>query len=227
LLGTVEEVGKEVKSPGRRKYHSPLRADQALQTRARISDAAFRLFAEHGYAATTIAAVAAEADVSQETVYLSFGDKRGLLEGVIERAIVPEEDPGAQEAEWRRAIVELPTASERLARMVAYSCETLARTRQIHAVIRGAADKEPFASELRRRLLQERLSNQTARIRHSLRDDLRPGLSAKAAGERYCALASPELYSLLTVDLGWAPEEHRRWLTQLLEAELLDVTAAA
>jgi AcrR family transcriptional regulator len=214
-------LGKEVKNPGRRKYHSPLRADQARQTRARISDAALRLFAERGYAATTIAAVAAEADVSQESVYLSFRDKRGLLEGVIGRAIVPEDDPGAQEAEWRRAIVELPDAAERLSRMVAYSCETLARTRQIHAVIRGAADKEPFAFELRRRLLQERLSNQTGRIRHSLRDDLRPGLSVRAAGERYCALASPELYYLLTVDLGWAPEEHRLWLTQLLEAELL------
>ena len=105
--------------------------------------------------------------------------------------------------------------------MVAYSCETLARTRQIHAVIRSAADTEPFAFELRRRLLQERLSNQTGRIRHCLRSDLRPGLSAKAAGERYCALASPELYYLLTVDLDWTPEAHRKWLTQLLEAELL------
>jgi AcrR family transcriptional regulator len=220
-------VGKEVKRPGRRKYHSPLRADQARQTRARISDAAFELFAERGYGATTIAAVAVEADVSQETVYLTFGDKRGLLEGVIGRAIAPAEDPGAQEEEWRRAILELPSAAKRLARMVAYSCETLARTRQIHAVIRGAADKEPFAFELRRRLLEERLSNQTGRIRHCLRGDLRPGLSARAAGERYCALASPELYYLLTVDLDWTPEEHRRWLTRLLETELLGVAAAA
>jgi hypothetical protein len=107
--------------------------------------------------------------------------------------------------------------------MVAYSCETLARTCQIHAVIRGAADKEPFAFELRHRLLEERLSNQTGRIRHGLGDDLRPGMLAKAAGERYCALASPELYYLLTVDLDWTPEEHQRWLTQLLESELLRV----
>jgi AcrR family transcriptional regulator len=171
--------------------------------------------------------VAAEADVSPETVYLTFGDKRGLLEGVIGRAIAPAEDPGAQEREWRRAIGELPSAAERLARMVAYSRETLARTRQIHAVIRSAADTEPFAFELRRRLLQERLSNQTGRIRQCLRGELRPGLSAKAAGERYCALANPELYYLLTVDLDWTPEVHQRWVTQLLEVELLGVTAAA
>jgi AcrR family transcriptional regulator len=214
-------VGEQVKGPKRRKYHSPLRADQARQTRARIADAAFRLFVQRGYAGTTIASVAAEAGVSQETVYLSFGDKRGLLEGVIGKAIAPEENPDAQEEEWRRAIAELPTAPERLARMVAYSCEILSRTGQIHAVIRGAADKEPFAFELRRRLLRQRLANQTGRIRQGLQGDLRTGLSAKAAGERYCALASPELYYLLTVDLDWPPEEHRRWLTQLLEAELL------
>jgi AcrR family transcriptional regulator len=214
-------VGEKVKGPKRRKYHSPLRADQARQTRARIVDAAFRLFGERGYAATTIAAVASEAGVSQETVYLSFGDKRGLLEGVIGKAIAPEENPDAQEREWRRTIAELPSAPERLAKMVEYSCEILSRTGPVHAVIRGAADKEPFAAELGRRLLRTRLANQTGRIRQGLRDDLRPGLSVKAAGERYCALTSPELYHMLTVEFGWTPQAHREWLTELLAAELL------
>ena len=42
-----------------------------------------------------------------------------------------------------------------------------------------------------------------------------------AAGERYCALASPDLFHLLTVQLGWTPEEHRAWLVSLLQADLL------
>ena len=41
------------------------------------------------------------------------------------------------------------------------------------------------------------------------------------AGERYCALTSPELYYLLTVELGWTADQHRKWLTELLEIELL------
>jgi hypothetical protein len=41
------------------------------------------------------------------------------------------------------------------------------------------------------------------------------------AGERYCVLASPELYHLLTVELGWTAEQHRTWLTRLLRTELL------
>ena len=85
--------------PLRRKYHSPLRADQALQTRGRILDAAYRLFADGGYARTTITVVADTAGVSPETIYLTFGGKRGLLEGVIEMAIAPEADPSTQEDE--------------------------------------------------------------------------------------------------------------------------------
>ena len=54
--------------PSRRKYNSPLRADQARQTRSRILDAAYRLFVDRGYAGTTIAAVAETAKVSPETV---------------------------------------------------------------------------------------------------------------------------------------------------------------
>jgi AcrR family transcriptional regulator len=56
------EMPEKVKT--RRKYYSPLRADQAEQTRRRILEAGFRLFVDRGYAGTTIAAVAEEAGVS-------------------------------------------------------------------------------------------------------------------------------------------------------------------
>jgi hypothetical protein len=119
-------------------------------------------------------------------------------------------------------VAQLPSPSDRLDKMVEYSCGILARTRPIHAIIRGAADSEAFAAELGRRLLAERLANQTERIRRHLGDMLRPGLSVVDAGQRYCALTSPELYHLLTVELGWTAEHHRRWVTQLLHTELLD-----
>jgi hypothetical protein len=41
------------------------------------------------------------------------------------------------------------------------------------------------------------------------------------AGQRYCALVSPELYYLLTVELGWTADRHRTWLVDLLATELL------
>jgi AcrR family transcriptional regulator len=211
----------------RRKYHSPLRADQAQQTRRRVLDAALRLFVDRGYAGTTIAAVAEDAGVSPETIYISLGGKRGLLEGVIEAAIAGEDTRATEADAWWTRVAELPGAQERLEKMVEYSCRILARTRPIHAVIRGAADKEAFAATLGRRLLDDRLNAQTERVRKYLAEELKPGLSVSEAGQRYCALASPELYYLLTVEFGWTADEHRRWLTDLLETELLGPRSAS
>jgi AcrR family transcriptional regulator len=161
--------------------------------------------------------VAEAAGVAPETIYVSLGGKRGLLEGAIEMAIAGAEDGATGDDGFG----EPSGAPERLERMVGYSCEILARTRPLHAVIRGAADKEAFAADLGRRLLQDRLASQTERIQAHLARDLRPGLSPEQAGERYCVLASPDLYYLLTVELGWTAEQHRSWLTELLKTELL------
>ena len=220
MIGTVVEMPEKIKQ-ARRRYHSPLRADQAERTRQRVLEAAYGLFVDRGYAGTTIAAVAEQAGVSPETIYLNLGGKRGLLEGVIETAIAGESDPPTAENEWWAEVSRLSDASARLGRMVEYSCRILSRTRPIHAVIRGAADKEAFAADLGRRLLQDRLRNQTERIDDYLGGDLRPGLSVAEAGERYCALTSPELYQMLTVEFGWSPVRHRTWLTELLVTELL------
>jgi hypothetical protein len=105
--------------------------------------------------------------------------------------------------------------------MTEFSCRVLERTAPIHTIIRGAADKEAFAGELRSRLLQARVANQTERVRRFLRDDLTARISVEEAGQRYCALTSPELYFVLTVELGWPAEKHRTWVTELLAFELL------
>jgi AcrR family transcriptional regulator len=209
---------RDVKTP-RRAYHSPLRADQALETRRRVLESARRLFVENGYARTTVASVAENAGVSPETIYLSLGGKRGLLEGVMD--ITGPHDSAADDQEWWEMVAQLPAAADRLDRIVEYSCRILARTQPIHAIIRGAADKEPFAADLGRRLLAERLANQTKRIRRLISKDLRPGLSVAEAGQRYCVLASPELYHLLTVDLAWTTDHHQKWVTQLIRDDLL------
>ena len=206
----------------RRRYHSPLRVEQAEQTRRRVLSAARQLFGERGFTVTTVAAVAQAAGVSPDTIYVSLGGKRGLLEGVLEMAISGLDDPSAmREQRLREALGQLSDPHQRLREWVRYSCQVLARTSPVHAVIRGAADSDAFAAGLRRRLLQRRLDGQTATVRAYLDGALRSGLSIEEAGERFCALSSPELYHLLVAELGWPPGRHEAWLTQLLEAELL------
>lgn len=62
-----------------------LRAD-AARNRARLLEAAGRLVAEHGAAALTMEAVAAEARVGKGTVFRRFGDRTGLLAALLDHS---------------------------------------------------------------------------------------------------------------------------------------------
>jgi AcrR family transcriptional regulator len=202
----------------RREYRSPLRAEQAAQTRRRILTAARELFLDRGYGGTTVAAVAEAAGVSPDTVYASVGGKPGLLEGVWAQALADTEEPR------RRADDELATLSDpraRLTRLVELSCHVLAATSPVHAVIRGAADGHPHAAELRARMLAVRLEVQAGNVKAHLAGALRKGLSADEAAQRYSALLSPELYHLLTVEQRWPAHSYQTWVDDLLHADLL------
>lgn len=54
-----------------------------------VLDAAIALFAEKGYAATTVQEIATRAGLSKGAVYLYFPSKAAVLEGLVERAISP------------------------------------------------------------------------------------------------------------------------------------------
>lgn len=54
-----------------------------------LLDAATALFLEQGYAATSVAQIAARAGLSKGAVYLYFPSKQAVLEGLVARAITP------------------------------------------------------------------------------------------------------------------------------------------
>jgi AcrR family transcriptional regulator len=210
----------DVKRP--RRYHSPLRAEQADGTRRRVLAAARDLFLARGYAGTTVAAVARAAGVSPDTIYVSLGGKQGLLEGVLSLARSDLEDPAQRDQQHRRDEVgALADPHRRLRRLVELSCETLARTSPLHAVLRGAADGHPFAAESCARMLRIRRQIQARNLQTYLGTSLRPGLTVKQAAERYSALLSPELYHLLTVEQRWTTRRYAAWVTGLLDHDLL------
>src|SRR5918996_3889642 len=97
------------------------RQRQAGDTRNRVVAAARALFAQTGYAATTIQAIAAESGVAVPTIYDAFKSKRGILEAarlvMLEESQIPElmaeadrtSDPGRKldlTARWVRQQME-------------------------------------------------------------------------------------------------------------------------
>lgn len=63
------------------------RALQAAATRRRLIEAAMRLFARNGYAASSVAAIGEEAGVSRGLVNFHFATKENLLHAVIEQLV--------------------------------------------------------------------------------------------------------------------------------------------
>ena len=76
-----------------RRYDSTRRQAQARATRLRIIEAATDLFVTHGYAATSIAAIADAADVAPQTIYAAFGTKAGLLGAAVDVAMAGDDEP--------------------------------------------------------------------------------------------------------------------------------------
>lgn len=67
------------------------RKENALATQAALRQAGRRLFGQHGYEATSLTALCAEAGVTTGALYHHFGDKKGLFAAVAEeldRALV-------------------------------------------------------------------------------------------------------------------------------------------
>jgi AcrR family transcriptional regulator len=70
--------------PNTRKLGRPSR-DEAERISDHVLDTAARLFAERGYAATSIAAIATAARVGKHTIYRRYPDKSDLFRAVVHR----------------------------------------------------------------------------------------------------------------------------------------------
>src|SRR6185312_17071787 len=74
----------------KRPYDSAWRQAQARQTREALLDAARRRFLAEGFAATTVAVIAADVGVSADTIYKAFGGKPGLVRAICAHALAGE-----------------------------------------------------------------------------------------------------------------------------------------
>ena len=204
------------------------RARQAAATRARIVEAAGRLFAEHGYGATTIDAIAAEADVAVETVYVRFKNKRNLLDAYLDVSIVGDAEPVPL---LERPAVQAARAAtdqhQQLALIAHIMRGVLDRNAAIHAVLRTAVAVDPQLDALAAQDDDRRKATHRAFVEIlNRRGPLRDGLSIAEAVDTMSALANPDTYRYLIRRRGWTPERIEHWLATNLALVLLPPTRA-
>ena len=208
---------REVK---RRAYRSERRREQAEQTRQRVLDAAAALFEQRGFERASIAAIAAEAGVSQETVYARFGNKRTLLGELVRQAVRGDDPLPVPEQAGPRALAEVTDQREQLGLFAADIVQRLERAAPLVAIVSGASRSDAELAELLTRLHGERLRNLRTLVDTLARNGpLR--LGADDALETVWALTSPDLHQLLTRVRGWNRRRYRDWLAETLEQLLL------
>ena len=211
------------KQKKRRPYDASRRRLRANEGRERMLDAARRLFAERGYAETTIDAIAQEAEVAVPTVYAAFKSKRGVLSALMNRLLSgePGGPPLLQTAGPQRVAAERDPR-RMLALFVADLSEVQERVIPTYEVMKNAARTEPDVAALLVRMQAHRHSNlATIPARLAELGALRRGLSIEEAARTIWALASPEVRHMLLTFAGWSAAAYRRWLEATLVALLL------
>ena len=198
-----------------RTYRSSVREEQARRTRQAILDAARRLFAEQGYAATTIAQVAKAAGVAVDTVYASVGAKPVLMRLLMETAISgTDQVVPAQQRDYVRQVRAAATAREKI--RIYASAVTAANTRlaPLHLVLRGAAAQDAELARIRDEISERRAANMRLFAQDlASTGELRPGLDTDEVADVVWSMNSAEYFTLLVRERGWDTSRFAAWLS--------------
>ncbi len=204
-----------------RGYDGSARRAASAQRRARILAAARELFLAHGYAGTTMPAVARESGVAVDTVYELVGRKPELFRLLVETAISGQDAAvPAEERDYVRAIHAEPTAEGKLALYAGTLPSIHARLAPLVAVLTGAAGAEPGLAELWREIGERRHANM-GRLAEELVATGRLRTTPEHAADVIWATNSPELYLLLVAQRGWTASTYVTWLTETWVGQLL------
>ena len=212
-------MSRPVKAP--RRYESAGRQEQARQTRRDVLAAAKALFLERGYAATTMADVAARAGVAVQTVYSSVGGKAALLKEVFDTTLVGDDEPVPVSGRPEIARVSAETDARRKLELFAkYVSSVLQRMSPLVPVVLAAADADEDAARLWDGLHRGRYQGMTE-FATNLKEQrlLRRGMTVERAAAVLAAHIDVVNWQNLVERHGFTKREFEAWL--------VDVTAAA
>lgn len=166
-----------------------------------------------------MAAIAEEAGVSLKTVYLAFETKSGVLRALWHLLLRGERDsvPIPDQA-WFQQVVAEPDPVRKLEIGSRNSRIIKERAGDLMEALRSGAPTDPDLAELWARIQSDFHTNMR-RVVEML--PLRDGLDVEEAADTMWTINHPDLWRLLVVERGWAPERYERWLVTTLSALLL------
>lgn len=209
------------KSVKKRMYDSPVRQEQAAQTRARIVQTAARLFEAKGYARTTIRQIAEGADVAVDTVYATFRSKPRVLTAVIDDRLAGGARVGNVMDRPEALAVRDETDQRRQIDLLAHDlANVVTRVGPVFEMLRSAASVEPALAKVYVEMQGYRRVNMSRAIDWiAARGPLR--VSPERAVDTLWTLVAPDVARMLFELRGWSVEDYAEWLSDTLARTLL------
>jgi AcrR family transcriptional regulator len=217
LKRSVSRLPQHVKT---RRYDASGRRAAAARRRDAILAVARDLMLQHGYAATTIGAIATVAGVSPETIYKAFGDKPGIVRALYHKALEGTgEEPAEQRSDRLRGV---STGHQLVAGWADLAREVAPQGAPLTILLRDAAASDPKA----RSLLHEMDQTRMVRMRDNARaliatGDVRSDLSLGDVTDVLFAVSSAEMYELLVIRRGWTSRRFARFQRDTMAGALL------
>ncbi|MEC5182717.1 AcrR family transcriptional regulator [Cryobacterium sp. MP_3.1] len=201
---------------------SQIRRDlQTAGTRGDIVTAAADLMREHGYAGTSIAAIAERGGVAVQTIYNTVGSKVDVLAAVLAAANTASRAAGRSVAELAAGISGAATPAAAVGALAGWIAADNERAAPLYRVVNEAAGTDPEIHELEVTMAARSLhayAEAVGALRAQL--GLRSGLSDHEAATSIWALGHPQVFHTLVVGLGWSRETYTAWLRSALPGVL-------
>ena len=204
----------------RRRYESPVRQEQAAQTRARIVTAAAALFEARGYARTSIRQIAEDAGVAPDTVYAVFGSKPRVLTAVIDERLRGGHGVGnVMERPEMLAVRDEPDPLRQVERLADAMSRVVEQVGPVFEMMRAAAAVEPAMAEVYAEMQRYRLRNMTVAIGWlASTGPLR--LPDEEAARTLWTIAAPDTARTVRSTFRWSRARYAEWLADTLTRTL-------
>lgn len=207
----------------RRRYSSATRSEGARATRRAIVTTAGALFIERGYAATSLADIAAAAGVARPTVFAAFGSKGALLRRVLDEGLAGDDAPvPVADRPWFQPVWDASTPAAVLDAYAEVCLVIARRAAPLFEAVRRAADDAPEAAELWQTLQDNRRAGaKTVVARAQQLGPLAPDLNLDTATDIVWVYNDPAHYAALVLQQGWTERAFRLWLATTMRKTLL------
>jgi AcrR family transcriptional regulator len=207
----------------KRPYHAPRRAAAAAQTREAILQAAKARFEARGWAGTTIAAIAADADVSPKTIEALFGTKATLLAAVVDYSIRGDAaDVPMIQRQAGQAVETAPDAATMLERHSDYAVAIDARSARVASVVESGAGSDKRVATLWARMNHNRRFGARWAAETLLqKPGVRPDLTLEEAEQIFVIAIDWGTYRTLSGELGLSREQVQEWIRRYYQRMLL------